>query len=114
MSSWPGPRLEDFAGWTFDFVPLYEGGGESDVNPSLFLAEAIGRREPRPRFSAEQVKAIIAPLEPYREEIEDYLNEYSEEEYGSWRDYALCFDFIPEGVLGQVSENIEKMRRKDG
>lgn len=94
MSSLPGLDLEDFVAWNFDLVVEDQG----EANPSLGIAEAIGTRKPRPRLTKDQLAAVLALFEPYRERVEAALSAFDEGNQ-SWRDYAgYSFDYIPDSV----------------
>lgn len=100
MSSCPGFTLEAYVAWQHDVVVPEN---DDDPNPSLRFAEVLGTIPPRPRLTRVQFAAVIAPYEPYREQIEDKLLEYDEDENGSWRTYAgYSFDFVPEAVWQQA------------
>lgn len=85
MSSWPGPTLEDFLAWNFDFVIV----GKDDPNVSLGMAEAIGTIPARRRLTLDHVADVAESLEPHRESMEYALDRYDEDRHGSWRDYSI-------------------------
>lgn len=95
MSSWPGPSLEDFLMWQFDLIVDNDGS----ANHSLQIAEAMGVDTRRKRITGEQFAPLVALFEPHREYVERRLDDYSEENSGSWRDYAgYSFDDIPKEI----------------
>jgi hypothetical protein len=94
MSSLPGLNLEAFVMWDRGLIV----DGDGSTNPSLQLAEAMGRETRRTLLTGKQFAMILARYEPYRLEVERRLDDFNEEEQ-SWRDYAgYAFDFLPESV----------------
>ncbi len=107
MSSCPGTTLEEYLTWCYDIVVA----GIGETNFSIGLAEALGNVKPRPRITKEQFEDIVHLFEEYRERVEDKLIDFSEEEHGSWRDYAgYNFDFIPESLDIAVAELVKKFK----
>lgn len=101
MSSLPGLTLEEYVMWDLDLIV----DGESMANPSLALAEAMGVRTGRRRLTLAQFQPILSLYEPFRDAIEYKLEDYSEEDCGSWRDYAgYAFEFIPDLVREQARQ----------
>lgn len=100
MSSLPGYTLEDYVEWQHDLIVDDKHG----VNMSLDIAETLGvstRR--RPTITKEQYAPILALYEPYRDQVEDKLLDFDEENQ-SWRSYAGCaFGFIPESVWNEAN-----------
>lgn len=84
MSSIPGRSLEDYIAWNYNIVVI----GEDENNVSLGLAEAIGTFKPRSRLTKGQFKVILDHFETKRDEIEEGLLDFDEEDHGSWRDYC--------------------------
>ena len=94
MSHWPGSRLEDFVS---DQWRVVVSDGSSDSWRYNYSGQKI--------LSPEQFKNLVALFEPIRDYVERRLDDYSEEESGSWRDYAdFAFD-IPK----EISEQADKM-----
>ena len=88
MSSCPGTTLEAFLMWQHDLVV----DGDSSANPSLEIAEAMGRVSNRKHLTAIEFAGIVELYEGHRKEIESKLEQFDEETM-SWRDYAgLAFD----------------------
>ena len=116
MSSLPGHSLEAFLCWQYDLVV----DGQGEANLSLGLAELLGTISPRPVLNEEQFKTIINLFEPYREQIEDRLSDFEEDEM-SWRSYACyAFDFIPEeldkqaiAILNELKEHVSSSDTKN-
>jgi hypothetical protein len=95
MSSLPGLLLEDFVAWQHDVVVE----GNSDPNFSLGLAEALGKIPQRACHMQEYFKSILVFYEPWRERIEDKLDEFDEDNQ-SWRAYApYVADTVPNSLL---------------
>lgn len=69
MSEYPGPKLEDLLRDTFGVSP-----------------------------SDEFFPGLVQFYEPYREQIERRLDDFDEDEHGSWRDYKyeVMWDNIPD------------------
>lgn len=81
MSSWPGSKLED-AIW--DTYGTWQGQ----------LPESI----PRKTIAPELLERLVVFYEPHRDTIEYRLNDYSEDNGISWRDYKylVLWEGIPE------------------
>lgn len=106
MSSLPGFTLEAFLCWQYDLIVE----GEEEANLSLGLAEFLGNIKPRPILNREQFKTIINLFEPYRDQIEDRLSDFEEDEM-SWRSYACyAFDFIPEEISKQAEAILNELK----
>lgn len=85
MSTIPGYTLEKLLMWNYNLIVE----GDDTANVSMMIAERIGFADSRRKMISEaQFAPLIALFEPYRENIEYLLEEYSEEDCGSWRDYA--------------------------
>jgi hypothetical protein len=92
MSSLPGYTLEDYLRWNWNLIVV----GQPDANPSLRMAEALGVKTNRTTLTPEQFASYVQQYEPYREQVEQRLQDFDDETQ-SWRDYAGCaFDFLPE------------------
>lgn len=108
MSSLPGLSLEAFLCWQYDITVV----GHEEANISLGMAEILGNIPRRPLLTEEQFKTIINLFEPYREQVEDRLLDFEEDEM-SWRSYACyAFDFIPEELDPQVMAILAKLKEE--
>lgn len=96
MSTCPGTTLEEFIAWNYDLVIE----GLDGVNPSLDIAEALGNIPKRKQLSKEAFGVIIKTFfEPYRKDVENALDNYDEDDSGSWRDYSgVVSDCIPDNI----------------
>ena len=83
MSNCPGRTLEAFLLWNYDLVLE----GEQPVNHGLAIAEAMDRPTRLSRITPEQFSVLVALFGPWREDMENTLNQFDEREQ-SWRDYA--------------------------
>jgi len=84
MSHCPGSTLED---WLTDAYHLVDAEGlHGSGIRRVYKGQLI--------LTAEQFAGLVAIMEPVRDEIEFRLDEYTEEEYGSWRDYGIVFDWV--------------------
>lgn len=83
MSSLPGVTLESFLMWNYDLIV----DGDGSANQSMAIAEACGVSSRRRRITAEQFAPLVAVFEPHREDVENWLLDFDEENQ-SWRDYA--------------------------
>ena len=79
----PGLDLEDFVAWNYDLVVE----DSTDVNFSLGVAELLSTIPQRQRMTKEEFAKVLAPFEPYRERVENWLLDFDEDNQ-SWRDYA--------------------------
>jgi hypothetical protein len=84
MSHWPGPKLED---WITDWHRVIDADGEHGTTIRRCYA---GQRI----LDKQQLAELVKMYEPLRERIEELLDDYVEEEHGSWRDYCNEFDFV--------------------
>lgn len=103
MSHCPGDRLED---WITDWWRLVDADGAygSDIR-RWYTGQWI--------FSKEQFQGLVAIYEPIRGEIEWRLQDYSEEENGSWRDYAgYAFDCIPKEIEEKAQAYVDSLKDK--
>lgn len=93
MSSRPGLTLEAYLAWAYNLVVE----DEPENNTSLGIAEFLGTAtHRRPVITKEQFAPIVAKFEEYREQVEDKLLDFDEDNQ-SWRDYAgYNFDFLPD------------------
>lgn len=108
MSSCPGYTLEAFLCWQYNIIVE----GRDDANFSLGLAEHIGNIPPRLILTETQFQSIINLFEQYREQVEDRLSDFDEDEL-SWRSYAgYAFDFIPEDIYQCAESIIAEMKIK--
>lgn len=109
MASIPGYTLEIFLAWWHRVV--VEEVKDGDVNNSI--AERLGTVQPRPRITAEQFAPVVALFEPYREGIENMLDDFKEESQ-SWRDYC-CYviDVAPEDVQAQADALIKQLTTQE-
>jgi len=101
MSSWPGFKLEDFLS---DLYFLWEG-----VNVWKEGMDAKDHvRDP------DLWKEFVDIHEPIRGPIERALEDYEEEEHGSWRDqrYALADLYITDEMEKKAQEIAKKIRDK--
>jgi hypothetical protein len=103
MSHCPGPDLED---WITDWWRLVDVDGQHGTSiRRLYAGQLI--------LTKEQFQGLVEIYKPVREQIEERLSEYSEEENGSWRDYAgYAFDFIPKDVTDKAEEYLRPLRGK--
>lgn len=94
MSHCPGSSLED---WITDWHRLVDADKKHGSGWRwLYTGQLI--------LTAEQFAELVKIYEPFRAGVEERLQEYNEEENGSWRDYAgYAFDFIPEPVMETAS-----------
>jgi len=100
MSSLPGHTLERYLAWEYDLVV----SGLPECNNSLMIAEACKTIEKRPRKTKEQFKEIVELFEDYREQVENSLDSFDEENQG-WRGYAsYAFDFLPDELHEKALE----------
>lgn len=101
MSHCPGSTLED---WITDWHRLVDadkkhGSGWRWIYTGTLI------------LTADQFAELVRIYGPHRAEIERRLQEYSEEEYGSWRDYAgYAFDFIPGPVCDEADRYVGSIR----
>lgn len=120
MSSCPGYTMEDFLSWCYNLTVE----DQDETNVSVGIAEMLGNIPQRPHLSKENFAPIVAKFEEHREQIERYLNDYSEEENGSWRDYAgAVFGFISDELdqwvtdyvkmIADVSTYLNEMSRRE-
>lgn len=104
MSSCPGYTMEDFLSWCYNLTVE----DQEETNVSIGIAEMLGNIPQRPHLSKENFAPIVAKFEEHREQIERYLNDYSEEENGSWRDYAgAVFGFISDELDQWVTDYVK-------
>ena len=102
MSSLPGYELEDFVLWLLDIKVV----GKKDANTSLGLADMLGSPSGRPTLTEEQFKEVMELFEPYRDIVEDRLEDFDEETQ-SWRSFAgYSFEFIPDEVVETARQKI--------
>ncbi len=87
MSHCPGVWLEDFI---TDWFRCVDGPGEHGTGiRRLYKGQKI--------LSREQFAELVAVLEPHREDVEQRLCGYEEEDHGSWRDWSsYAFTHIEE------------------
>jgi hypothetical protein len=84
MSSLPGYTLEAYLMWEFNLIV----NGDNTANVSMLIAETLGvTHVHRLAITQAEFKPLVAIYEPYREVIEQRLNDFDEENQ-SWRDYA--------------------------
>jgi hypothetical protein len=94
-------KLED---WITDWWRLVDADGEHGTGiRRMYVGQLI--------LSKEQFQALVAIYEPVRRDVEWRIEEYSEEENGSWRDYAgYAFDFIPKEIGERAEKYIADLR----
>jgi hypothetical protein len=83
MSHCPGDTLEDFL--TDLFALVVREGTMGDAIRRLYAGQRI--------LSAAQLAELAVIFEPYRGDVERYLEEFDDDEHGSWRDFrnfVLC------------------------
>lgn len=98
MSSLPGYTMESFLIWLYDITVT----NHDEANVSAGMAEMLGNVSRRTNLTEEVFATIVEKYEPYREDIEYYLNEFDEETQ-SWRGYAEVVDMnVPEEVHNEV------------
>lgn len=103
MSHCPGLRLED---WITDWHRLVDADGEHGTAIRRFYQGQL-------ILSKEQFAELVRIYEPLREEIERRLEEYSEEDCGSWRDWAYyAFDPIVNDLSKKAEEYLKSLRGK--
>lgn len=108
MSTCPGTTLEDYLMWRYNLIV----DGDSSANLSLQIAEAMGVKTARKRITAAEFAPLVELFEPHRRKIEWRLEDCSEDESGSWRDYAgFAFDFLPGDVIKRGEEISEQSSR---
>lgn len=109
MSSIPGYTLEIFLAWWYRVV--VEEVKDGDFNNGM--AEMLGTVQPRPRITAKQFAPVVALFEPYREAIENMLDNFDEDNQ-SWRGYC-CFviDQAPQEVKDQAEAIIKDLAKKE-
>ncbi len=78
MSHCPGVYLEDFI--TDQFSLVDEAGEHGTSIRRIYKGQQI--------LTADQFAELVKILEPHREDVERYLEDYDEEDHGSWRDYS--------------------------
>lgn len=94
MSTLPGLTLERFLMWNYDLIV----DGDGRANPSLQIAETLRVTTGRVNLTREEFAPIVSLFEPFRERVEETLQEFDDDNQ-SWRDYAgYMFDFIPPEV----------------
>lgn len=104
MSSIPGYDLEDFVAWSQDLIV----DGDGSANFSLQVAELIGTVPRRRELTTKQFFEVLKLYEPYREQIEDKLCDFDEDNQ-SWRSYSECvFNCFPESVIAEAELLINK------
>lgn len=92
MSSCPGYNLEDYLAWCYDL----RVEDQPEANVSLGLAETLGTIRERPILTKVQFNEIVKLFEEYRNEVEDKLLDFDEDEQ-SWRNYGCyAFEFLPD------------------
>lgn len=90
MSSLPGYTLEAYLMWAYNLTVE----DQPDANFSLALATAIGNIQPRRHLTTAEFAVIVARFEQWREQVEQRLEDFDEENQ-SWRGYAGCtFDDV--------------------
>lgn len=111
MSSCPGYTLEEFLAWEYNVRVI----DLPEANVSVGMAEAFCLVTiPRPILTTEQFTEIVGLYEPYREEIEDKLFDFDEEEHGSWRTYgAYVVEIAPEPLQDQATALIKSYQVKE-
>lgn len=106
MSELPGYDLEAYVMWLHDLIV----DGDGSANNSVSLAVMLGQTEEyRLRLTKEQFGKIITVYEPYREYIENLLDDFDEDRHGGWRQYSDGIK-VPDDVfnLAQNYSNIFK------
>lgn len=107
MSSIPDYTLEAYVLWNHDLVVE----GHDDANSSLRIAEALGMPPHRLRLTAPEFKILMQLYEPIRDPVERYLNEFDEEEHGSWRDFStVVHDCVPEVISDAACTYLDGIR----
>lgn len=103
MSHCPGLKLED---WITDWWRLVDADGEHGTSiRRMYVGQLI--------LSKEQFQALVAIYEPAREMIEYVLQDYNEEENGSWRDFCgYAFDGIPKEIEDRAEGYVKDLRGK--
>lgn len=105
MSTCPGRKLENLLMYWFDLIVA----GDTSGNLSLSLAEAMGNVTRRGELTDEQFAEVVALYEPYRADIEHYLDGFDDETH-SWRDYGSHTMEVG-GVPPQLEDSISKIIR---
>lgn len=100
MSSCPGSTLEAFLMWQHDLVV----DGDGSANPSLEIAEAMGRSSTRTHLTALEFAGIVELYEGHREGIEAKLAQFDEATM-SWRDYAW-FAFDDTSLIDEAARHL--------
>lgn len=101
MSHCPGSKLED---WITDWHRLVDADNQHGSGIRWLYKGTLV-------LTAAQFAELVRIYEPHRAEIEHQLEEYSEEENGSWRDYCgYAFDFIPEAVGDEACRYVNALR----
>lgn len=98
MSHCPGSRLED---WVTDWYRVVDADGKHGTGIRRFYEGQL-------ILSKEQFDQLLKIHEPIRERIEHYLQEYSEEENGSWRDYCSVFSDVLTDDIRKAAESLLK------
>lgn len=106
MSSCPGKELEDYLMWCYDLVVE----NHEDANPSLQMAEALGKSSRRTRLTQAEFQPIVALAEPEREHVEYHLRWFNEETQ-SWRDYASSVDWLPKQIEDAIEVLVAAYRK---
>ena len=108
MSSLPGYDLEDYLAWNYSITVQ----DQPEANFSVGLAEMLGNvTRRRPHLTQEEFAVIVKMYEPHRENIEDKLSDFDEDNQ-SWRDYA-CYEFgnVPDELEGQVIAYLDELKK---
>lgn len=108
MSSIPGYTLEMFLLWLWDITV----DSKDEANFSVGMAEMLGTVKQRPVMSDVMFNIVVSMYEPYRETIEELLNDFDEETQ-SWRGYAEVVDMcVPEEVSNVVKSILSSTSSK--
>jgi hypothetical protein len=105
VSSFPGPRLEDYLAWNYNLIV----DGDGSANMSLTIAEAMGVVPYRQQITTEQMQVVAKVFEEYRETVEYWLSNFDEENQG-WRQYSSGYDTIPDELLAIGKDILESFR----
>lgn len=110
MSTIPGYTLECYVMWDLDLIV----DDDRSANLSLSLAEAMGQPTRRTRITSAQFREILALYEPFRVAVERALDQYDEDDSGSWRDYAgfAMGDLIPTAVYDKARRAVANILKE--
>lgn len=115
MSMIPGCYLEDYLS---DAYRLFDNGGEHG-NQFARSCNKISNGKIYGDYvflDDEDFKKFVAFFESFRERIEYLLDEYDEEESGSWRDYKYFAmgDVVPDEIEKSAVAFLEELEVKQG